>query len=160
MVWQRQLERKREGLLDMRAAGEITREEFAARKAQTDAEIHELQTGVAGAREKGRRDRESMENLLRFCGTAYARFTRGDARAKREVAHALGTGYVLTLGTLEIEPHPLLDVVRRFEPVVFSSESTKKGASAPDRPAWWDLLDDIRTLLAGSDLYFAKLPCG
>ena len=88
-----------------------------------------------------------MESLLRFCGTAYECFTQGDVRAKREVAHALGSRLSLTLGKVEIEPHPLLDVIRSLEPVKSGSNKQKQGTSALPNPTWWAMRDDIRNVL-------------
>lgn len=142
-----EVERRRDRLFAMRENEEITREEFLSRKVRLDAEIAELEAALERARGKSERDREAVEGLIRFCGTAYERFTEGDARAKREVAHALGGRLSLTLGKLEIAPHPLLDVIRRLEPVERGSDKQKQGTSALPHPTWWAMRDDIRTAL-------------
>ena len=85
--------------------------------------------------------------LLRFCCTAYERFTQGDVRAKREVAHALGSRLSLTLGKVEIQPHPLLDVIRSLEPVERGSDKQKQGTATLPNPTWWAMRDDIRNIL-------------
>ena len=148
-----------DGLFAMRADQEISREEFAARKEAVEAEIAGVKEEIGRWERKRQRDLESMENALDFAATAYARFTQGNVRAKREVADKLGFSYVLTLGTLEIEPDPILDLIRRFEPVKSGSGKVKKEELDPQDAVWWGLADNIRTYLAHSDVYFSRLKC-
>lgn len=144
-------DRKRTGLMDMRAEGEISKEEFLKRKKGLDAEAERLSASVRGISERSEREQETFKNVLAFCSTAYERFLTGDARTKREVAHAMGGTLSLTLGKLEIRPHPVMDAIRRLEPVKRGSESQKKGISALPNPVWWAMRDDIRTVLNSGD---------
>ena len=148
------LKRRRDGLVDMRACGEISREEFAERRASVDGEMAALEEAQSCQADKAARDKETLSRVVGFAGSAYERFMQGDLRAKREVAVALGGEYVLTLGCLKIQPHPLLDVIRTFEPMKTEFGSRKQGGSVPFNPTWCSMLDDIRTLLRENELSF------
>ncbi len=147
----------------MRADGEITKEEFAARKARLDAEIEKIEEGLSSARTKTQRDQEALEKLMNFCGTAYERFTKGKVRDKREVAHAIGGQMSLTLGKLEIKLHPLVEVICCLEPSEKGFDKQKQGTAALPNPTWWAMRDHIRTALdksdvGGADLFFSISP--
>ena len=150
-------ERRRDRLFDMRADGEITKEEFAARKARLDVEIEKIEEGLSSARTKTQREQEALERVMNFCGTAYERFTRGKVRDKREVAHALGGQMSLTLGKLEIRPHPLVEVICCLEPTEKGSDKQKQGTAALPNPTWWAMRDHIRTVLDKFDADGAEL---
>ena len=143
----RSAEHRRDRLFEMREGEEISRDDFVARKKRLDAELDGLAKSLADLEGKKARDLEAVKNLLNFCSTAYERFTEGDVRSKREVAHALGGQLTLTLGILEIKPHPLIDLIRLIEPLEISSDKQKKGTSALPNPTWWAMRDDIRILL-------------
>jgi hypothetical protein len=130
------LRRRREALVDMRAGGELSPEEFARSKGRLDAEVAALEEAVRRHASKRARDGQSVMNALRFAGTACDYYAQGDARAKREVAAILGENWLLTLGTLSLAAHPLLDKIRTFEPDKTGSGSTKKDLSAGDGPTW------------------------
>ena len=152
------LRRRRAGLVDMRAAGEVTAEEFAQGKARLDAEVADLEG--AARRQEGRRDRDrrSLRNALRFAGSACEHYANGDVRARREVASVLGENWLLTLGELSLEPHPLLDRIRTFEPIETGSGNTKKDHPEGVGPAWCPMLDDMLSFLDKSDVSFEGLP--
>lgn len=137
-------ERRRERLFEMREGEEISRDEFLQRKNRLEVELRNLEEAQANVHKKAARDQETVENLLSFCTSAYGRFTAGDVRSKREVACALGGQLALTLGTLEIRPHPLLDVIRVIEPAEIGSDKQKKDTSALPNPTWWAMRESIR----------------
>ena len=151
---------RRERLFEMRADREISREEFLLRSEQADNEISDLNAAQESKRTKTERDKQTLRDLSHFSSTAYTRFTQGDVEAKREVVCALGGKMSLTLGELHIQPHPLIDMIRCLELGKNGSESQKKGNLALPNPAWWDMRDDIRTVLNGCEetSHLFKLP--
>ena len=147
--------RRRDRLFDMREGEEITRDEYVERRGRLDVEIEGLTAAQEDLRGKAARDLETVRNLLDFCTSAYARFAEGDVRSKREVAYALGGQLALTLGTLDIEPHPLLAVIRSLEPLERGSGKQKQGTSALSNPTWWTMRDGFRRVLdAGNPPFF------
>ena len=73
------------------------------------------------------------------------------------MAHALGGQLTLTLGNLEIRPHPLLDLIRLIEPLEIGSDKQKKGTSALPNPTWWNMRDGFRRILDEGHPYFYYL---
>ncbi len=148
-----QAKARRERLFEMRSDGEISREEFITRSARADEEIADLKIAWEEAEGKAERDKQTVQDLATFSTTAYIRFNGGGVEAKREVACAMGAKMSLTLGNLGIEPHPLLDAIRRIEPVEIGSDKQKKGTPALPNPAWWAMRDNIRTALVNCDTF-------
>ena len=139
-----QAARKRlNALTAMRADGEIGRDEYAVQRERLLEEIGAAERRQRALATKRERDKAAIRQLVTFCGTASARFTEGGARERREVAHALGTGYFLNLGNVEITPFPALDAIRTFEPQKNGSDKEKVAWMLPDDPAWCPLLDCI-----------------
>lgn len=148
------IHRRRDHLLTMRLDGEIDRATFEDYKTRLESEETEIGREVAA--DLLEQSQGAARNAVRFCELAYDRFTSGGLKAKREVAQLLAEKYVLTLGTLEIEPHPLLPLIRAFEPVKDPFGSIKKDCSTVLNPAWYFTADNIRTLVSGG-LHFDPL---
>lgn len=66
------LEKRKQNLLDMRADGEITKEEYAAKKGGYEAEIHKLELSLAEVHE-GRAARDDYAEKMRSIKTALDR---------------------------------------------------------------------------------------
>lgn len=157
-----QAKARRERLFEMRADGEISREEFLQRSGRIDTEIADLTAAHEGKQSKAERDKQTLRDLSYFSSTAYTRFTQGDVEAKREVVCALGGKLSLTLGELHIQPHPLIDLIRCLEPGEIGSDKQKQGTFALPNPTWWAMRDDIRTAVSNGDtpLFNHMLPFG
>lgn len=138
------LKRKIDALFDMRENGEIEKDEFMERKAKYQSELALLQQAKRENENKKLKALSDTKDLLVFSRDAYAKFTKGDARAKREVARAFAGSYVLTLDSLEIHSHPAHDLIRRFEPQETGSDNKKDGPIGAVRPSWRTMLDEIR----------------
>ena len=85
----------------MHADNKLTKEEFLSHKMRLNDEVV-----LEGPRRKFQRVREVVESLLRFCCAAHESFTQREVRAKREVAHAVGSRLSFTLAKAKIELHP------------------------------------------------------
>jgi hypothetical protein len=88
-------------------------------------------------------------NAVQFSMKAPTLFSSSDPHAKRYVASKFATRYVLTLGKLEITPHPLISSLAALEPPKTPKDMVGAGALRPDAPLEWALRERIRTLLAG-----------
>lgn len=132
---------------EMREAGELTAEEFAERKSFYQSSLTKMQgTLQIGRATRDARRAEVIDRLTRVA-VAYAQFLLDDVKAKRVAACAIAGKYVLTLGNLEIEPHPVFDKIRTFEPSQSGRDQIGEDSTGPNNPGWRAFLDDIRTLI-------------
>lgn len=145
---------KLDRLLELRLAGEIDAEEFQAHRSESQGEIAKLEAAFQQLATKSARDQMTLENCIHFAANAYRDFAGGSVKTKRAIATALSDSYLLTLGKLAIEPHPLLDRMRAFEPPKSPPQQIGAGDSASLNPLWCAWLDNIRTLVTGSSMRF------
>ncbi len=145
---------KLDSLWEMRHAREITPDEFRERKALYETEIRKLQDEAYRIASKVERDRGSLLKALTFSRDAYARFTNGNVQEKRQVAMELGHAYVLTLESLEIRSHPVIEQFLTFEPKSHQPQQIGTGGSGSNNPDWRAMLDAIRTVISRSELPF------
>lgn len=152
-------ERKKSNLLDARLDDPtlFSTEEFKEQKEILQKEINHLRREIRKAEEELERVRQTVENVFDFAVNARRQFERGDIRLRKEIAAQLGINYVLTLGKLEIEPHPLLVPILGFELEENGSDNRKDGGDNALRPSWLGLWDDVRTSIASSRLAFPKI---
>ena len=156
-------QRKKSALFDARLSDPdlFSDEEFKEQKERLQGEINGLMKQIKKAEEELERVRQTVENVFDFAVNAKRNFEMGDARLRREIAGQLGVKYFLTLGKLQIDPHPLLVPILTFEPPKSGSGSKKDGSDEAVRPSWLGMWDDVRTLATGSDIAFLKViwPC-
>jgi len=152
-------ERKKTVLMDDRLLdpGLYTTEEFREQKERVQAEINSLRTSVRQAEEKLEQDRRTVENVLDFAVNAPRCFREGGLKARKEIAKQLGAKYTLTLGKLEIEPHPLLVPMLAFEPLKNGSHNEKDPHHGDESPSWQYMLDGILSLVKSGDHTFPRL---
>ena len=153
-------ERKKSNLLDTHLTDPtlFTLEEFRAQKETLHQEINHARREIKKAEEELERVRQTVENVFDFAVNAKNRFETGDARLRKEIAAQLGVNYFLTLGKLEIEPHPLLTPILAFEPPKSGSGNKKDGSLEAARLTWLGLWDDVLNLASGSGKWhFTKI---
>jgi DNA invertase Pin-like site-specific DNA recombinase/predicted DNA-binding protein len=152
-------ERKKSNLLNALLSDPdlFSAEEFKEQKERLQSEISRLKAQIAEAEELLEQVGRTVENVFDFAVNARRRFQEGDARLRREISRQLGVNYCLTLGTLEIEPHPLLLPIIGIEPAKKSFQSTKRGPVGAIDPAWCPIPDEVRTLARCLSLAFPKM---
>ncbi len=84
-------------------------------------------------------------------------FDEGGVKVRKQVAQLVAADYILTLGNLEITPHPYLVPILSIEPPESSSGSHKEPSFWTSSPAWLHLPDAILTLIHEKDLAFPAL---
>lgn len=136
--------------------GTFSGAEFKEEKTRLQNEISQIQRDMRKAQEELEQVRATVENVLDFAVNAAHNFEHGDTKLRKEIAARLGIKYFLTLGKLEIEPHPLLVPILALEPLEKGSESKKDGSCEAARPSWLGMRDEILTL-AQSGEYFPKV---
>lgn len=141
----RDLERKREGLFEMRMLGEISASDFEQHRAKLTGQVASAESRLRQLAHRREQENEEIRKALFLSLNAYERFTMGDVRAKREVAMALTDRYFLTLENLEIELSPLLSKIATFEPLKSGSGKEKTASFEPDFSTWQGYVDNIRT---------------
>ena len=152
-------ERKKSALMADRLANPdiYTPDEFKAQKAAVDGEILRIRSSIQKAEHKLEQNRQTVENILDFAVNAPTCFREGDAKMRKQIAIQLGAKYLLTLGKLEIVPHPLLAPILAFEPAERCSGSTKTASLEAALPAWCSIRDAILTLITEGDYSFPRL---
>ena len=123
-------------------------EELREHKALLQSEINGLRREIRATEEELERVRQTALNIFDFAVHAKERFETGDAKTRRHVASLLGLHYVLTLGKLEIEPHPLLVPILGFELPEIGSTNNKNGSEEAVSLVWQTLGNTVRTLSA------------
>lgn len=152
-------ERKKANLLDVHLGDPtlFSPDEFRQQKDALHKEINHLRREIKKAEEELERVRQTVENVFDFAVNARKMFETGDIRLQRAIAAQLGINYVLTLGNLQIEPHPLLVPIMAIEPQKSGSGIRKDGGNDALRPSWLGLWDDVLTLASQSALSFSRL---
>ncbi|WP_309708788.1 recombinase family protein [Armatimonas sp.] len=141
----RDLERKRDGLFEMRMGGEIGADQFQAQQSKLTEQMETAERKLRLLVDRRADEQETVKRYLSLVATSYERFTGGDIRAKREVAVALSDRYFLTLDKLEIELSPLLAKIATFEPVKIGSDKEKSGSAGPGLSTWQGYVENILT---------------
>jgi DNA invertase Pin-like site-specific DNA recombinase len=152
-------ERKKSNLLDAHLSDAMlfSSEEFKEQKERLQSEINRLRRDIKKAEEELEHVRRTVENVFDFAVNARSRFASGNTQMRREIAAQLGISYYLTLGKLEIEPHPLLVPILAFEPPDIGSGNRKDGGDDALRLSWLTLRDDIRTSAIAHQIGFPRL---
>ena len=152
-------ERKKSNLMDARLSDPtlFSDEEFREQKEKLQKEINHLRREIKKSEEELERVRQTVENVFDFAVNAKKQFEIGDTRVRKEIAAQLGINYVLTLGKLDIEPHPLLVSILGFEPPQSGSGNRKDGGNDALRLSWLGLWDDVRTCAQFSHAVFTRV---
>lgn len=153
------VQRKKTNLLDAHLSDPtlFSPEEFRQHKDELQGEINRLHREIKRAEEELEHVRQTVENVFDFAVNAKSQFENGDVRVRREIAAQLGVNYFLTLGKLEIEPHPALLPILAFEPPKNGSGIRKDGGDDALRLSWLGMWDDVRTSVRLSKLTFFRV---
>jgi site-specific DNA recombinase len=108
-------EARLKGYIDMRADGELNKEEFLAKKAAIEKEMIQWKKQLKDA--EVRRDQwlQKVEKELDFVVGITARFNTGTIRDKRYIFSELGSNFVLKDKELAIEGHPHFVLFKELE---------------------------------------------
>jgi site-specific DNA recombinase len=152
-------ERKKSNLFNERFTNPdvLSAEEFREQKEQMQAEINALKKEAKKTQEKLQQVHQTAENVYDFAVNAKISFEQGNTKLRKEIAARLGVNYYLTLGKLQIEPHPLLVPILTIEPAKKSYQSHDNGPDDPHRLVWSATTDEILTLAANLDVSFPKM---
>ena len=131
--------------------------EFKQEKERLQNEINQLQQDLKKAEQKLEQVRQTVENVFDFAVNAAYNFEHGTTKLRKEIVARLGVKYVLTLGKLEIEPHPLMVPILGLEPHERGSDNKKDGSDEAVRPSWLTVRDDVRTLAREQSIYFGSI---
>jgi site-specific DNA recombinase len=105
-----------DAIIDMRARGEITEEEFTRRKASLLAEKHRLQ-GLINDADKGVDDwLKTADQYFSFAANAKRKFETGTSDEIRELLTLLGSDLRLTQGKLSVSLAEPLIVIEKLAP--------------------------------------------
>ncbi len=147
-----------DGLIDMRANGELTSQEFTNRKTALAREKARLEALLDGG--NGRTDSwvEIAENVLSFAERARSEFENGDLETKRSIFASLGSNLSLIDNRVSIQADHLLfplGPVARTAKTVHESLRTKKEPSTTremgllydQRPSMLRARETVRTMI-------------
>uniref|UniRef100_UPI00286D542B recombinase family protein n=1 Tax=Armatimonas sp. TaxID=1872638 RepID=UPI00286D542B len=155
------IEKKRDGLIDMMTRNLLDEEEYRQRRSRLLLDKEHLQKEEQMGDEQVEQVRQTCVNVVEFAKNAHDWLLYGEVNVKRLVAQHLvsnwrldGKNLIPELNTLLrplAENYPsLLREMERIELGGIGSESTKKEAIASIRSAWSDMWDNNRTLAKGS----------
>ena len=145
-----------DALIDMRARGEITEEEFSGRKAVLLNEKHRLQGLMADA-DRGVDDwLNAADRYFSFAANAKTKFENGTSADKREILSLLGSDLSLLHGKLSVSLAEPLVLIKKMAPGARRTK-TRFGPvkNADDAKALKDLYaqNSVRGALRESDPY-------
>lgn len=152
-------ERKKSNLLNDRFTnpGTLTAQEFKEQKELYQTDINELQKEIKKAQEELETVRRTVENVFDFAVNAKYNFEQGSPKLRKEVAANLGVNYLLTLGKLGFEPHPLLVPIMQIEPAKKGFQSEECNPFESMVPVWWAIPDEVRNLAIRLGSSFPKV---
>lgn len=138
--------KKLDGLIDMRAAGEIDDLAFARRKEAILEEKGRLESAMGTTGQRAKHWLELAEDVLSFAINAKKRFETGTYQQKREILSALGSNFVFKDRILSINldnvlfpiqtiAQELQDENNRFEPLNNSINTREKAPLGPLSPS-------------------------
>lgn len=136
------------GLLDLRLGGELSPEEFQTLKLKYQHEADQLKLAIERLERWQQRREQSVGNLMDFATSAATLFATRGEKAKREVATVMAEGYLLTLGQLDVQLHPLLEPLVTFERPKTGGHQVQTGVQRRSRPSLCARLESNQRLLA------------
>jgi len=127
---------KTDKLIDMRAAGELTQDEFSRKKAAVSEDRGRVQKLLEDTDHRVDTWLQKAEVLFRFAENAPKRFKNGDSNEKRSILNCLGSNFLVMDRKVAIDlQKPLLvlerpagvarEIYGRFEPLKFPNKSKK-----------------------------------
>lgn len=162
--------RKIDTLIDMRAAGEITEEEFKQKKSRFTQEKMRLQELLNDMDRRVGRWLDTAERVFTFARDARKKFATGDFQIKKTILGTLGSNLILKGKKLTVDLEKSLlqlkNVARevqkiheRLEPLKMPIPKTEIERLYARSPRILRALDDVRTALQGitGSLAFAFL---
>ncbi len=165
------LDRQMESLLTLKIKDLISEEEFVTRRTVLLNSRTHLQAALDEEESSQDAAREAVGNALEFTANARAWFERGDENVRRAVVRALSSNLSFTRGNVLLEPHPLLEELRReheklttelrqIKPLESGFRSTKKDPSQALRAVWSRSLDNIQLLALNNSWSFPRIQGG
>lgn len=121
-----------DALIDMRAGGEITEEEFARRKSALVKDKNRLR-GLLRDTERGVDDRlATADRYFSFAANARRKFENGTSEEKRELLTLLGSNLSLYQGKLSVSLAKPLVLIQKIAPGVKEINDRLQPAKNPD----------------------------
>lgn len=135
-------EKRLRSLTELRIDGELSPDEFAVLKRETEERISALRTRMASVESEGDRVRAYV---MRKLGDLEQSDNYDDAEwtSRRGIIGSLAEKGFLTLEKLVFELDPVIAKIATFEPLEKCSQSVKVGDSACGILHWGSLVDDI-----------------
>lgn len=148
------------GVIDMRAAGEITREEFAERKAALSQEKARTEAIMADAGQSVDARLKKAEEVFTFIEDAKVKFRDGSPDDRRLVLSRLGSNLTVETKKINIDVEETLLPIQKLSPIIREIherlEPRKSLLNQSDyeaeylkNPLVLSELDNIRTYLMG-----------
>lgn len=135
----------------MRESGEITADEFKARRAKYKSELTAIDTKTVREHAERKLRRDEASTAIRASVSLLRDFLTGSASERKAIARQVASRYVLTQGRLQIVPNKIFDQIRAFEPPKTGSQNKKDGPGGAVPFAWRCFLDSVRTFVNWSD---------
>ena len=140
-----QCDGKIDALIDMRAAQEITQEEFLRRRAAAIEEKHHIEAFIANTEDQRKKWLTKADEILDFASTARKKFATGDIEARKKILRKLGSNLTLKNRILAIsvqKPFVPLKIIaaevrtisERLEPVEPSDKSDEFERNCAQNP--------------------------
>ena len=147
---------KLDALIDMRAAGEISEEEFTRKKStinQEKSKLHELLNDTDSRVDSWL---QTADNVIRFASDAQESFTERGQHARKVILSALGSNLLLKDKIISVDADsallPLILVSNSkeenfgtFEPLKNRSRKKKSAAFGDANPMWLLTMEEVRT---------------
>ena len=145
--------KKIDGLIDMRAGGEVTEEEFKAKKAELLKERERLENLLNGTGKKAEHWLKLAEDVFTFARDVKLRFEIGDWQTKKQILQMLGSKFILKDNKLYITLDELLFPVQTIAKEVKSNSDWLEPPKNVDNKRKTSILSLASpTLLRGLDL--------
>ncbi len=133
-------QKKLETLFEMRVDGEISPEEYKARRVKVSEDKERSEEVLSDASYRAKTWLDRAEHLFTFAETARKRFERGDLAVKREILSCLGLNLILKDRTLAIQMQKPLALFREFAPEVQALHKRLEPPEMPKNKADWEVL--------------------
>ena len=113
-----EVEQKLDRLLDLKLAGDVTDEEYRAKKPSLERDKKDLKKLVDNTHDRQDEWIDIMEKAMDFAQTARVRFAEGDPHTKKEIIFNLGSNFVLYDRIVSLDMDSPLKLVERVAPEV------------------------------------------
>ncbi len=152
-----EIQSRKDRIVEMRIANELSAEEFGKLKARYDDERREIEQASERMQVRTQNNGTALKNGLSFASSASRYFPKASERVKRQIATTLAEAYVLTQGNLQIRVHPLLRQLAALEPPKKDHQRVRRSSAMPADPHLWAIINNIRTLLKTTDVAFPHI---